>query len=330
MMKAAKLIPVDTPLDKAEELRRVDDPFDFKLAVLAEQEIMGMNIPDKAWVMRNFMREETITIVNGFRGEGKSWLSTSIGNEVSWGGRVGPWKVEKPMNVLIVDGEMPVKMQQERLGLLNKGRDIRKKPRRLFVYPEAYAYRIGLHRANILSPEWRERIADVVYGRRVGLLILDNLSSLAPGIDENDKMEFDPVNRWLLEMRFNGITILMTHHTGKSGQQRGTSAHEDHVDVSILLSRPRGWNQGQGCRFKCEAIKDRALALGGETTTLELADGRAGSLSLEEVDISTNRVAEDLFKRYPLMTEKEALDRWGIKKTTFYAVKKRMANGEGT
>lgn len=323
MAKTAKLSPIapDTPLDEAEELRRVEDPRNYRMGTTSEVELMGLIIPERKFILKGLIAEKSINIVNGFRGSGKSWLMLMMGNEVSWEGEVGPWKVEAPTNVLLVDGEMPISLLQERMKMINRGRDIREKKYRMWVYSEAYAYRIGLKRASILDSVWREWLLEETEKRKIGLLILDNLSSLAPGIDENDKMAFDPVNRWLLELRFQGVSVIMAHHTGKSGQQRGTTAHEDHVDLAIDLTKPPG-HQPHLCHFVCAVTKDRACATEGNKIVLELIEGKEGRVKFEWRDV---KVVSDVYVKFieenPNSTWHDAKDKLGISKATFYRAK---------
>ncbi len=50
----------------------------------------------------------------------------------------------------------------------------------------------------------------------IKLWVVDNLASVAGGLDENSRQDWDPVNQWLLELRFAGITtmILLVLGTG--------------------------------------------------------------------------------------------------------------------
>ena len=323
MTKTARLVPLkpDTPLDLAERIRKADDPHEYRRSILSEEDFMNIKIPEREHILQGLIVEKTITIINGYRGGGKSWFVAAMANEISWGGQLGPWEVKHALNCLIVDGEMPMSLLQERMEKLNKGKDVRKKPAKWYIYPEAYAYRIGLNRANILDALWRERIHDEVERLNIGFLVLDNLSSLAPGIDENDKTPFDAVNRWLLELRFNGVTIAMTHHTGKSGEQRGTSAHEDHVDMALVLSKPSGYVQDDGCKFTCTPTKDRDFIMKGEGVTMQLIDD-PWSGRTEFTTVVTTRGKGQAVKMRPEMTRKEAREA-GISDRTYYRIKKK-------
>ena len=320
--KIIPFIPKNTPLNLAEQVRRTNSPKDYTRGMLFEEEFLGIIAPDSEFIFKDLFRKESIMIVNGSRGSGKSWFVMSLANEATWGGRVGAWECENPVNVLLVDGEMPIKMLQERLVLLNGERDPWHKKTCLHIYPENYAYRIGLKRANILDPLWREVMLNTVLNEDIELLVLDNLSSLAPGIDENDKLAFDPVNRWLLEMRFMGVAIIMAHHTGKAGNQRGTSAHEDHVDTALLIKNDTSVN---GCGFRVEVSKDRAFLIKDQETRLVLKKKGKGA----QLEVIRKKEGEGMgvLRANPDMTWGEAKKK-GINSRTFYRYKKKLG-GEG-
>jgi putative DNA primase/helicase len=145
---------------------------------------------------------------------------------------------------------------QERFKQLNfSASTSRKAP--LFIYSDAYANSLGIPRANLLNPRWREALKKSLIEKQVKLFVIDNISSLAPGIEENSKFEWDPVNQWLLGLRFAGITSFLLHHVGKEGNQRGTSAREDNLDVSLVLQRPHDYVTEEGARFVVKFKKAR-------------------------------------------------------------------------
>lgn len=46
-----------------------------------------------------------------------------------------------------------------------------------------------------------------------------------------------------------GRSIVLVHHAGKGGAQRGTSKREDVLDTVIALRRPTDYSADQGARF---------------------------------------------------------------------------------
>jgi putative DNA primase/helicase len=99
---------------------------------------------------------------------------------------------------------------------------------------------------------------------KLRVLILDNISCLFSGIDEDRKRDWEPIASWLIRLRHRGITILLVHHAGKGGQQRGTSGREDSLDTVIQLNKPADYSQEEGCHFeitftKCRSSKGKEL-----------------------------------------------------------------------
>jgi putative DNA primase/helicase len=54
-------------------------------------------------------------------------------------------------------------------------------------------------------------------------------------------------------------SVLVIHHSGKSGAQRGTSRREDTLDTAIPLKRPPDYQAGQGARFEVHFEKARGF-----------------------------------------------------------------------
>jgi putative DNA primase/helicase len=53
--------------------------------------------------------------------------------------------------------------------------------------------------------------------------------------------------------------VLVIHHGGKSGQQRGTSRKEDVLDTVIGLRKPPDYQADQGARFEIHFEKTRGF-----------------------------------------------------------------------
>ena len=64
-----------------------------------------------------------------------------------------------------------------------------------------------------------------------------------------------PVQEWILQLRRRGISVLIVHHAGKGGDQRGTSAKEDVLDTVIKLSRPDDYNPMARSTYNTKAWK---------------------------------------------------------------------------
>jgi hypothetical protein len=226
----------------------------FDAAILESREFRRLELPARKRYLHPLIQEQQITLYTGPRGLGKTWLGMGIADAVTRCKDFGPWEAIEAAPCLYLDGEMATVDTQNRDIFLNP-RNEREAP--LYIYSDAYANSLGLPRANLLDPQWRERMGAMLSDRNIKLFVIDNLASLAGGIDENAKKDWDPVNEWLIELRFRGISTLMLHHTNKEGGQRGTSAREDNVDLSILLKKPSNYQIESGADFIVTFTKTR-------------------------------------------------------------------------
>ena len=64
---------------------------------------------------------------------------------------------------------------------------------------------------------------------------------------------------WILGLRRRGISVLLIHHAGKGGMQRGTSRREDVLDTTIQLKRPKDYEPEDGARFEVHFTKHRGF-----------------------------------------------------------------------
>ncbi len=85
-------------------------------------------------------------------------------------------------------------------------------------------------------------------------VILDNLSSLTSGLDENAGIDFDPLSQWLIEFRRRKITVLIVHHAGRNGLMRGHSKREDACSW-ILELRDAKTEDDPGAKFTTHFAK---------------------------------------------------------------------------
>jgi putative DNA primase/helicase len=71
------------------------------------------------------------------------------------------------------------------------------------------------------------------------IILIDNLLSASRPIHskDNDFAQWERIQRWLIRKRQEGKTVIVVHHTGKSGEQLGTSIKENFTDTNILLKK---------------------------------------------------------------------------------------------
>jgi hypothetical protein len=218
--------------------------------VITVREFRAIERPPREVFLSPWLKKLAILLITGWRGIGKTWFVLALLNAVNSGKSFGPWKCDTQAPCLFLDGEMPQEDIDERDKALDLNPD-------LYIYSDAYANEFGLPKAHLANESWRTKMKSILVTKGIKLWAIDNLASLAMGLDENSKKDWDPINAWLLDLRFAGISTIMLHHENKEGGQRGTSAREDNIDVSISLKKPHDYNPDDGARFIVHFTKAR-------------------------------------------------------------------------
>jgi len=238
-------------------------------SMLPVDEFIGTDMPIRDMILFPWLLSGTITLITAARGIGKTWLSTIIALAVTRQVPIGEWYPEISAKCVYVDGEMASDQLKKRIDEMVINLPEEKAP--LYIVSSDLMKSKKLRHTNIADPEWRDSITNIITDTGFSVLILDNLASLAPGINENIKKSWDPINQWLLELRANNVAVIMIHHAGKKVKQRGTSGREDNIDNAIYLTRPSDYTIEQGARFNVEFTKARAfLGKAGEPFCLHI------------------------------------------------------------
>lgn len=231
-----RLLERETAAEKEETENGHDDhsliPF-----VLSAAELVTLDVPPREFIVEPFITTQSLNMLNAARGVGKTWIALTLALAVARGEDFLGYHVAEERNVLYVDGEMPLPDIQERIIALDP-----RPPSNLMILPSELLYRNDLP-INLQSDDDRDRIDQLLEflsqdKKKPSLVILDNLSSMSGGIDENDNSALDQFLQWLVGLRHEGAAILLIHHAGKSGSQRGASRREDFLDTSIELKLP--------------------------------------------------------------------------------------------
>jgi len=223
-------------------------------AILQVEDFCILTLPPKKKILTPWISEQSIILISGWRGTGKTWFALSIVDAITKREPFGPWETVNSVPCLFLDGEMPAQDIQERMSILNNYSD-RESP--LYIYSDAFANSLGLPRAHLANETWRAKMKEILINKGVKLWVIDNLASLASGLDENVKKDWDPINSSFLDLRFAGISTIVLHHVNKEGGQRGTSAREDNIDISIMLKSPSDYTPEDGARFIAHFTKAR-------------------------------------------------------------------------
>jgi hypothetical protein len=226
--------------------------------IMTARDLVGLPIPPLEYLINPWLPKGGLAMVWATRGIGKTWFALSLAIAVSAGKDFLGYGVPQRERVLFIDGEMSLAELKERVSSLTA-----LPPSDLLILPSEPLFAAGVP-LNINDEGDQKKILDAIErlaseGLRPSLVVLDNLSSLSRGIDENDNSALDNIIKWFLQLRHMGLTILIVHHATKAGdQQRGASRREDQLNTSIKLTPPDPTGlPADGAHFVMEFTKVR-------------------------------------------------------------------------
>jgi putative DNA primase/helicase len=185
-------------------------------------DFLSLNVPPREMLLDPILPERSLAMLYAPRGIGKTLLGLSIGLAVASGTPLLRWSAPRKRRVLVVDGEMPLVSLQERLRTLSVGLGS-EIPNDGFQVLAADHTESGI---SLGTEEGQGLLDPLLTG--VDLLILDNLSTLVANGRENASDAWVPMQNWLLRLRRQGVAVLLIHHAGNNGRQRGTSRLKMH------------------------------------------------------------------------------------------------------
>lgn len=203
--------------------------------VLPFNEFSKLSIPERNYLVYPWLREQEIVLLSGSPGIGKSFLCMELAGIASDGryGMDNLWNSYNKVNVLYIDGELPLSDLQERGRITGlDGSDCDLLSRCMFETKDIPF--------NLANKNTREMLAKyILKGNNKGkyqLVIMDNLFSLFEGIDLIKPDDWVPVNSWLISLRNKGVSIILVHHVNKEGlKQFGTVTKEFNIDTNLVL-----------------------------------------------------------------------------------------------
>jgi putative DNA primase/helicase len=198
-------------------------------SVVTSSQLRELRLTPRMKLLGNWFCEGDLGFLFAFRGVGKTWFALAMAQALSTAGKLGEWLAHQSVKVLYVDGEMPPDLMRQRsAGLSASNTNLE------FLNHDILFERTGKV-LNIANQKVQQAITQRCIMTGVKVLILDNLSTLASGMKENEADSWELVNPWLLDLRRRKIAVVIVHHAGRSGEMRGTSKREDNVFWIIAL-----------------------------------------------------------------------------------------------
>ncbi|HBI23406.1 MAG TPA: RNA polymerase subunit sigma-70 [Nitrospiraceae bacterium] len=236
----------------------------LNLCILSLKEFLKLEIPERFRLLP-YLPEGGLMMVYGPRGLGKTYMAIGLTVSLICNSPFLKWQVSGPAGVLYIDGEMSLHDLRERFLSL-----LREKPQApVYFLSHEYFYQKIERDLNLANSNIQETVKDYVETHpEIKVIVFDNLSCLLPGVREDKRDDWTlQVLPFLLWLRRRGIAVVLVHHSGKSGEQRGTSSREDTLDTVIRLDRiPNAKNAG--AQFIIRFVKSRG-AYGDDVNDIE-------------------------------------------------------------
>ena len=225
----------------------------FKRATCSDAALQDVNVAVREPIVGDWFKQGDLGYIYGPRGLGKTWLAMLLARKCVEGGMLASWDVLKPRRVLYVDGEMALDSIRQRNNALSQGQA----DGMYFLQHENLFHTTGKV-LNLTAPSAQAALLEQCLEDKIEILLLDNLSCLFSGMNENDADAWEQVLPWLLDLRRNKIAVVFVAHAGRNGCMRGTSRREDAALWIISLRECSAVDEPrEGARFSAEFVKNR-------------------------------------------------------------------------
>lgn len=222
-----------------------------RLGLYTGMALSRLPLPPRQRLMGAWLVEESYTLLYAPRGLGKTQFLLGAAIALAKGQDFLGYHVPEPVRVLVMDGEMSPAELKERLHVLSNG-DVPSD--NLLVISTMLAERPwGL----LNDYDERRELMEVITAFKPQVVMLDNKSCLFDVSRENDAESWQEVSEWLGLLVKARKAVILAHHTGKNGTQRGTSFAEGRPTAMIRLKAPPEGVSKDGTRFVLDFEKAR-------------------------------------------------------------------------
>jgi KaiC/GvpD/RAD55 family RecA-like ATPase len=224
-------------------------------------DFLALDIPRRKRIVGEWLLSGSATLIHAKRGVGKSQFALWLGYSIAQGKPVFGWLVKRPCKVVYLDGEMhpdELKVRTRRLRRALGKIDQRGQ------FRVVSALLAPGQAPDISTEAGQDVLTDLVSNADV--VIVDNLSAW-DGSGREDAEAWRRVQPWVWRLQKLGKAVVLIHHSGKKGTQRGTSRREDSLDVVIKLEgamTPEG-DSADGACFDLHFEKRRHFAKNAAT-----------------------------------------------------------------
>lgn len=206
------------------------------------------NAKNPEWLLPGVLPANGTGLLFGESGSYKTFLALDMASCLAFG-VPGQWQAPPVKNdVLFLAGEGPVAMAKTRWPAWMEWQGIEfRNDHRLMIKDRVPLYTD--------SGAWEKVKSDIAeLGAKPSLIVIDTLSRLLMGLDENSAKDATLVTQFMEDLaRYYECFVLAIHHTGKDQNKgaRGSSAFHSNVDVVISTKMRQG-----GTEFRVRKQKD--------------------------------------------------------------------------
>jgi putative DNA primase/helicase len=252
-------------------------------------DFLRMDIPERPWVLEPLIKKGDLLEIHSWRGTGKTQLAVGMSMAIASGGQIMHWKAPEPQGIIYVEGEMSTDEMKKRFlkqagGMSITDDQYKALIKNFILLQHEVLSRSGIKMKSLRSVEGLNDlelfVADMLEFSpvKISALVLDNLSCLHGG-DENEATTWENLKHFLVRMRVMGVSVIVLHHSAKSGVSRGHSTMEDQLDVVLKLDSKKYFNE-EGAKFDVRFEKARGLSgRASRSFTAHMQDGEDGMTS---------------------------------------------------
>jgi RecA-family ATPase len=225
----------------------------FKAVTMADLE--KKEFAERPYLMRPWFYEGSLAMLFARRGLGKSMLAIAITQTITSGSHFLGW-IPNTGSVLYLDWESDEQWFKSDFDRLNRSASFPSNPELVKFFCVDH---MGATVWNLADPKYQKAAAELA--KNSSLVVIDNLTrAVKPLAREDWKTSFARFVDWMFSLRTAGKSILVLHHAGKSGEQRGFSDIEDPFEVILKLQHPEGWTEDMHTQYELTFEKGRHLS----------------------------------------------------------------------
>lgn len=216
-------------------------------------------------------------------GAGKSFVTQRLAMCAASGAKFLKWQFKKPYRVVYLDGEMGIDTLKERSQMIVKTLGVTMLEENLsFLTTKPDG---STAERNISCPNVQAQFDEVFKQLKTDIFVIDNLmtTALPTGMKDDDMKVWERLQPWIISLKSRGITVILVHHTNKSGEEpRGDIKKDVIINAAIKLSPCPFEVAFDGSHISWEFIKTRSFyGKDGDPIYIKHVNNADGSLHIE-------------------------------------------------